>query len=117
MPLYTHSLRRIVKELARDHGRIPRIFRFILDAIQHAHQSGVVHRDINPNNVLMNSDDDVVVSDFGLGRRLDTTSTRLTTTNAAMGTSGYMAPEQCHNANTLTIAATSNLFNSQAHRI
>jgi eukaryotic-like serine/threonine-protein kinase len=94
MPLYTASLRKLIPTLVHEPQRIPDIFRQILDAVGHAHSFGVIHRDLNPNNILMNGDNDLVVSDFGLGRRLDADTTRATGTNAVMGTSGYMAPEQ-----------------------
>jgi serine/threonine protein kinase len=98
MPLYKESLRTILPQLVRDHSRIPGIFRQILYAVHRAHSLGVIHRDLNPNNVLGNGDDDVVVSDFGLGRRMSSDTTRATQSNARMGTSGYMAPEQYHSA-------------------
>jgi serine/threonine protein kinase len=98
MPLYNGSLRAVLPELVRDHSRISNIFRQVVDAVNHAHSLGVIHRDLNPNNILRNSDDDLVVSDFGLGRRLNSESTRATQSNARMGTSGYMAPEQYHSA-------------------
>lgn len=98
MPLYKGSLRTILPELVRDHSRIPIVFRQVADAVHRAHSLGVIHRDLNPNNILGNGDDDVVVSDFGLGRRMNSDTTRATQSNARMGTSGYMAPEQYHSA-------------------
>jgi serine/threonine protein kinase len=90
MPLYKGSLRAILPELVRDHSRIPGVFRQIADAVYRAHSLGVIHRDLNPNNILGNGDDDVVVSDFGLGRRMSSDTTRATQSNARMGTSGYI---------------------------
>jgi len=94
MPLYSSSLEDRLPALRGRAVRIHKIFSAILDAVEYAHNEGVIHRDLKPGNVLMNTDDDIVVSDFGLGRILDSASTRLTSTGAGMGTFLYMAPEQ-----------------------
>lgn len=94
MPLYRSSLDDQFPGVAGDMPRIKKIFGSILDAVEHAHAEGVIHRDLKPGNVLMNGDDDVVVSDFGLGRFIDSQSTRLTQSGNWMGTPLYMAPEQ-----------------------
>lgn len=94
MPLYKSSLEAFVPTIAGDVPRIAKIFGAILDAVEYAHSEGVIHRDLKPGNVLLNSDDDIVVSDFGLGRHVDANSTRLTGTGSWMGTILYMAPEQ-----------------------
>jgi eukaryotic-like serine/threonine-protein kinase len=73
------------------------IFRFILEAITYAHQQNVIHRDLKPGNVLF-VQGLVMVSDFGLGKQLDSESTELTLSAEAMGTLRYMAPEQLADA-------------------
>ena len=98
MPHYRNSLRAEFPKLWGDMRRVQAIFTTILGAIEYAHSEGIIHRDLKPENVLMNSDTDLVVSDFGLGRVLDSNSTRDTVTGFGMGTVPYMAPEQLSDA-------------------
>ena len=68
----------------------------ICDALQFAHDEGVVHRDIKPDNIILDSKGRVKVADFGLAKLLDRVpaDVSLTGTNQVMGTPHYMAPEQ-----------------------
>lgn len=73
-----------------------RIGREIAIALAEAHESGVVHRDMKPENILIGKDDSPRVVDFGLAVPFDATETRLTMTGTTVGTMDYMPPESFH---------------------
>jgi serine/threonine-protein kinase len=71
-----------------------RITREVLQALEYAHQHGIVHRDIKPENILLGPDGSTLVSDFGVARALNAQDDRLTSDGLAVGTPAYMSPEQ-----------------------
>jgi serine/threonine-protein kinase len=75
------------------------------EALQAAHEAGVVHRDIKPANVLIRPDGTVVIVDFGVAKA--PVSAGLTQTNTVMGTARYMSPEQVTGR---AVTATSDLY-------
>jgi serine/threonine protein kinase len=71
-----------------------RLIREIADALHYAHQRGVVHRDVKPDNILIDGDSGrALVTDFGIARAIEAGG-RLTMTGIAVGTPAYMSPEQ-----------------------
>jgi serine/threonine-protein kinase len=70
---------------------VQRIMGEILDALEHAHERGVIHRDMKPANVIMLEQGAVKVADFGIARL---ESSDLTQAGSVLGTPAYMSPEQ-----------------------
>ena len=72
-----------------------RILCEVSDALAYAHQRHVVHRDIKPDNILLDKDSGrAMVTDFGIARAVSEGEARLTATGMAIGTPAYMSPEQ-----------------------
>ncbi len=63
-------------------------------ALDHAHHSGFVHRDVKPGNIMITADGRVLLTDFGIAKGLQSTETDLTSDNIMMGTAKYLSPEQ-----------------------
>ncbi len=90
------SLRaRLEREGALPIGDAVRLLRDVLDALAYAHEHGVVHRDIKPDNVML-AGRHALVTDFGVAKAVSEAGagTKLTTVGVSLGTPAYMAPEQ-----------------------
>ncbi len=86
-----------LKEVIREKGRVnpvvaAQITIRILSALQHAHQNGIIHRDIKPQNILVHADGHIKVADFGIARMAN--SSTLTRNDTVMGSVHYFSPEQ-----------------------
>ena len=87
-------------------GRLVDMMTQLLDALDYAHERGVVHRDIKPSNLLMTRRGTLKVADFGIAR-IDRSN--LTSLGMVIGTPSYMSPEQCRGEET---DARSDLFSA-----
>ncbi len=86
-----------LKGLIDERGRLPgaelaRLGDEICAGLAHAHERGVIHRDIKPHNILLDENGHAKVTDFGIARALD--ATQATRTGAYLGTALYSSPEQ-----------------------
>jgi serine/threonine-protein kinase len=84
-----------------EEGQLPvdqvrRVLREVADALAYAHGRGVIHRDIKPDNILLDKESGrAMVTDFGIARAIqEGADSRLTATGVAIGTPAYMSPEQ-----------------------
>jgi hypothetical protein len=97
------SLRRFVRPGRVEQAQAMSLVLQMCDALQYAHEEGIVHRDVKPENILLDRRGRVKVADFGLARLLGPTPADFTLTRSrvAMGTPHYMAPEQWEEAHTV----------------
>lgn len=91
------SLKDRLQRMAQEGPVIPldeaiRIVMAVANALDYAHGHGMVHRDVKPANIMFTQEGQIVLTDFGIARMVDTTP--LTASGAMVGTPAYMAPEQ-----------------------
>src|SRR6202047_1926472 len=101
---------RDLRAVLRERGKLPpdetvRIIAQVCRALESAHAAGVVHRDLKPQNIMLDVRDRVYVMDFGIAHSLETPG--MTQTGVLMGTPEYMSPEQ---AKGIKVDARSDLF-------
>ncbi|MFC1586865.1 protein kinase [Planctomycetota bacterium] len=93
---------RSLKDKLRETGKLPlqqavKYMRQVVSGMAYAHRIGVIHRDVKPDNVLIDHTDTAKIADFGLAAiagPVDQGTPALTVSNITMGTRAYMAPEQ-----------------------
>jgi beta-lactam-binding protein with PASTA domain/predicted Ser/Thr protein kinase len=90
---------RTLRDILRTQGRMlpQRALEITADvcaALEHAHEQGIVHRDIKPGNVMVTSGGTVKVMDFGIARAITASTSTMTQTAAVIGTAQYLSPEQ-----------------------
>jgi hypothetical protein len=89
---------------AQDLRAAAKLMAKVARAVHHAHQHGILHRDLKPGNILLDAQGEPYVADFGLAKRVDGAGPH-TRTGAIVGTAGYMPPEQARSEKSLTTAA------------
>ncbi|MEX0993148.1 MAG: Stk1 family PASTA domain-containing Ser/Thr kinase [Solirubrobacterales bacterium] len=92
------------REAPLDAARAIRITKQMLVAARFAHKRGVIHRDLKPQNVVLDSEDNVKVMDFGIARQ---GTSDITEVGAIMGTAQYLSPEQAQGTE---VTAASDLY-------
>ena len=87
------TLEALIDQDRPDFRRTAEIVRDLAGALDYAHRTGVIHRDVKPANIMTDANGEVLLTDFGLAR-LEESEEKLTQDGSVMGTPAYLAPEQ-----------------------
>lgn len=101
------SLTDRIRKGARMLSEIDKLLGQIAPALDYAHRQGVVHRDIKPDNIMIDGEGHALLADFGIARLAETAGSNLTGTGGLIGTPAYMSPEQ---AQGLPVDARSDIY-------
>jgi tetratricopeptide (TPR) repeat protein len=99
------SLDKSLVKFALDPRASARLVAAVASAVHHAHERGILHRDLKPGNILLDEAGEPHVTDFGLAKRLEVDS-NLTLTGAILGTPAFMSPEQAKGSKGAITTAT-----------
>jgi WD40 repeat protein/tRNA A-37 threonylcarbamoyl transferase component Bud32 len=97
------SLAQQLPQFTQDAKAAAKLLATVARAVHHAHQRGILHRDLKPGNILVDHQGQPHVTDFGLAKRVEG-NTRQTQTGVIVGTPSYMPPEQARSEKLLTTA-------------
>jgi serine/threonine protein kinase len=104
---------RLLKDILAEGPLAPaeavRIAEQVLTALEYSHRAGVVHRDIKPGNIMITSNGQVKVMDFGIARAISDSSATIAETSAIVGTAQYFSPEQARGE---SVDARSDLYST-----
>ncbi len=87
------TLKGIIDKGTLPHEEIIHMLRQLASALDYAHRNNVIHRDIKPSNVMLDQDGNAFLTDFGIARTIEA-GQDMTQSGFALGTPGYMSPEQ-----------------------
>ena len=99
------SLTEVIGRRPIDADRAARIIEQVARAVDYAHTSDVLHRDVKPRNILIDARDRAYVTDFGLAKALSHVGTGATRTDDRLGTPPYMSPEQVRDPSRAGVAS------------
>ena len=102
-----NTLKQIIRQKGCSTNTAIQITIRILSALQHAHDNGIIHRDIKPQNILVHSDGHVKVADFGIARM--TSALTISKGDTVVGSVHYSSPEQASGA---VVDSTSDIYST-----